>query len=246
MAALVVYRRVSDETQRDNTSLDNQMERIQAYCKAHGHKIVGDYFDVETASGRRKRKGFQAALDYVYQGKADGIICMKLDRFARSTSEGLRVASELQANKKQLVIIDLNLDTATAIGQCIFTVLLAFAQLERETITERCVNGRKIKREKGLYSCGSPPYGWVAGVVNGEKMPIPEPTEQYWRNQIFAWYEEGYTCGKIKDKLNALGIPSKRVAKWQTCSVRQVLKRESFLIQWMKHREQVKEDARAS
>lgn len=222
MAKLISYARISSETQRENTSLEQQSLRIAAYCLSQGHEIVEQLEDVESASGKKKRPSFEKALAMVYAGQADGIICMKLDRFARSTVEGLRIAAELKKRGKQLVILDLNLDTSTAIGECVFTVLLAFAQLERQTITERCTTGASAKKSQGGYAGGHPPYGWKTE----SKCLVKDPFQQKWRSCIFEWYESGVSIHEIARRLNEKHqVPAKRGGKWDRNSIRQLLRR---------------------
>jgi site-specific DNA recombinase len=221
VASLVAYTRVSSDQQRENTSLEHQIKRIRGYCDAQEHILVAHYEDVETASGRRERKGFKEALELVYAGNADGIICMKLDRFARNTIEGLQTAAELKQHGKHLVILDLQLDTSTPVGQCIFTVLLAFAQLERDTIAERCNTGRINKRAKGEYYGGTPPYGWE--VLDGTL--VEQPLEQFWRQAIFEWRRNGMSYQRITDKLNDMAVPAKKGGYWDTRTVWQLVNR---------------------
>ncbi len=146
MAKLVAYARVSTDPQRENTSLSWQRERIEAYCKFAGHELVSFVEEVESASGKTRRPLLDAALKKAQSAEADGFICAKLDRLAPNTKQGLDIATDLRQGGKQLVIVDLNLDTSTPIGQCIYTVLLSFAQLERDTIVERIMAGKEKVR----------------------------------------------------------------------------------------------------
>lgn len=226
MARLVAYCRVSTDGQADNSSLENQRVRIEGYCVGANHSIVAHFEDVETASGKRVRPNFQAALDMVYSDRADGLVCMRLDRFARSTMEGLQVASALQKAGKQLAILDLNLDTSTPAGRCIFVVLLAFAELERETIAERCQTGRKATAEAGGFAYGRPPYGWrSAPTLDGKyKRLVPVPEEQAIRRLAAEWRNAGMSYQSIADELNLREIPSKTGKRWAGGSVHLVLK----------------------
>ncbi|MFM6267950.1 MAG: recombinase family protein, partial [Dolichospermum sp.] len=67
---LIGYVRVSSEGQADNTSLDNQQEKIQAYCTALNHELVGLYQDVQSGGKSENRKGLQAAIADMLDGKA--------------------------------------------------------------------------------------------------------------------------------------------------------------------------------
>lgn len=243
MSLLVAYTRISSETQQENTSLENQYRRIQAYCELTGHRILCHFEETATGADINKRPVFKEALNVVFNGAADGIICMRLDRFARSTYDGLDVLRQLDNAGKQLVVLDLNLDTSTGIGRCMMTVLLAFAQLERDTIHERTQTGQKAVWEAGGYAFGRPPYGWDVDRV--AKKLVINPTEQKVRALIFRWhYAEGMGPTAIARELNRHGIPAKSGGLWQMDVVRKMLSRGDNYIN--AHVMEFREDERAS
>src|SRR5215468_7667676 len=87
---LVGYARVSTEEQaRQGVSLEAQHERLVAYCTAHGYALVG--FESENgASGKinpARRPRLAKALECVQNGRADGILVLKLDRLSRRTRD---------------------------------------------------------------------------------------------------------------------------------------------------------------
>lgn len=226
---VVAYCRVSSETQRDNTSLEMQLERISAHCLARQYEVVGVFQDVESASGYVQRREFESALKLVRSSQADGLVCFKLDRFARNTIEGLSIARMLQAEGKHLVIMDLDLDTSTPMGRCVFAVLLAFAELERETIQGRTKAGRELKRSQGGYAGGRPPYGWI---VQGRDL-VEEPFQQCVRQRVIRWRSAGFSCATIATRLNFMGVPTASGKDhWQATTISQIAEKQKKLIDW--------------
>jgi site-specific DNA recombinase len=224
MSRLVAYCRVSTELQKDNTSLKDQQRRIAAYCEATGHTLVHLFEESESASGKF-RPQLTRALELVHSEEADGIIVLKLDRLARSTVEGLQIAAELKRQQKELVIVELHLDTSTAAGQCIFTVLLAFAELERNTIRERTAAGKESILRVNGYAHGRPPFGWTA--IN--KQLVPNVEEQRILRLIFQMRADGLGYKRIAAELNRKGIPAKsRGKKWGYSAVRLILTRTQY------------------
>lgn len=221
MSKLVAYCRVSSNGQQENTSLEYQMSKIKAYCELTGHTLAAEFHEVQSASGAKTRHFLREALELVLTGTADGIICMSLDRLARSTIEGLRIIAELERAGRQFVVLDLDLDTNTPIGRCVLTVLLSFAQLERDTIAERCRAGRKAIAEAGGYYAGRPPYGWNA--VDG-KLVINE-LELTVRRLILRWHASGMGGTAIARELNRHAIPAKNGGLWLPDVVRKILRR---------------------
>jgi site-specific DNA recombinase len=224
MALLVSYARVSSDSQRDNTSLEHQYKRIEAYCTSAGHEMIAHCWDTETATGKKQRPGFIQALMLVYAGQADGIICMKLDRFARNTLDGLQVVADLNRAQKQLVVLDLNLDTTTPMGKCVLSVLFSFAQLERDMINERTSAGRAAVIKSGGYAFGHPPYGWRA---EGKRLVI-DPFQQEIRALVFDLRAQGCTFKQIAEELNKRQVPAKRGGQWYKTTIRTMLTSERF------------------
>lgn len=229
---LVAYLRISTDGQRENSSLPVQYERIEKFCAFSGHEIVFCARDVETASGKRKRHGLELALNMLREGTADGLICLKLDRYARNVIEGLRIAQELKERGKQLILINENLDTSSPVGECIFTILLAFAQLEHATIKERITSGKEKVRRDGGYLEGRPPYGYMASKdERGKKMLVRHPEQYPWLVRIIRWRDLGWTYRRIADELNHLAIPTQSGGQWLLESVYSML-RHRKLAEW--------------
>ena len=95
--------------------------------------------------GRRKR--LSAALEFVREG--DALIVTRLCRLARSTSHLLQIVDALQSKGATLQILDLSIDTGTATGKLMLTMIGAIGQFEREMMLERQREGiAKAKAEK--------------------------------------------------------------------------------------------------
>jgi DNA invertase Pin-like site-specific DNA recombinase len=108
----------------------------------------------EKVSGRDKdhRQQFQKLLETVKEG--DTIVVTKLDRFARSTKDALSTIELL--NEKGVFLIVLNMggqtvDTSTAIGKLMVTVLAGIAEFEADMIKERQLEGIELAKQRGVY-----------------------------------------------------------------------------------------------
>ena len=84
-----IYMRVSTEDQaREGFSLPEQKERLEAYCKFNGYKIVEYYTDAGiSAKTGNHRPEYDRMLEDGKQGKINMIIALKLDRITRSTRD---------------------------------------------------------------------------------------------------------------------------------------------------------------
>src|SRR5271169_2520984 len=105
MNEYVGYIRVSTEEQsREGVSLDMQRSKIRAYCELNDLALVDVIEDAGiSAKNITGRPGMQRALDMVFTGQADGLICWKLDRCFRSTADALLTSDKLNRLGKDLI-----------------------------------------------------------------------------------------------------------------------------------------------
>ena len=89
----------------------------------------------EQVSSVITRDQLNAALEFAREG--DVLVVTKLDRLARSVADLMRIIQKLEEKEVGLRIINLGMDTQTATGKLMLTVLGAVAQFEREMMLER-------------------------------------------------------------------------------------------------------------
>ena len=80
-----------------------------------------------------------------------------MDRFCRNVREGLSIIDNLMSKGVKVHILNLGIIDNTPIGRLLYTVLLAFAEFERNMIVERTQSGRELARQKDGYREGRPP-----------------------------------------------------------------------------------------
>jgi DNA invertase Pin-like site-specific DNA recombinase len=103
----------------------------------------------EQVSSVSKREQLEAALDFVREG--DTLVITKLDRLARSTQHLLELAGRVKRKGAHLQIINLQLDTSSATGKLMFTMIGAIAEFEREMMLERQREGIAKAKREGKY-----------------------------------------------------------------------------------------------
>lgn len=142
------YTRISSLTQDGNTSLAGQEKEIlERYPDA---EIIS-----EIHSGATKREKFEVLIENMQPG--DLLCCTKLDRFCRTTKEGLQFVDVLLAKGCSIHILNMGLIENTAMGRLLVTQLLAFAEFERAQIVERTQEGRERARKQEGYKDGRKP-----------------------------------------------------------------------------------------
>lgn len=150
MAKRKGYGRVSSKGQEINgNSLEDQKNKlIEAGCAEED--IV---LEVYTGT-KMDRPKFGKLIEELEAG--DTLVVCKLDRFARTVREGLEVVEELKNRGVKVHILNMGLIEDTPMGNLILTVMLAFAQFERDTIVERTQAGKAVAREREDYTEGRP------------------------------------------------------------------------------------------
>lgn len=141
------YTRVSTKGQLDGNSIEEQTNAIKnLYSDA---EII-----VESYSGAKERPLFNQILEKAQQD--DYVIVTKLDRFCRSTKEGLEYIDRLINKGVKIHILNMGLIENTPMGRLIVTNLLAFAEFERAMIIERTQGGKAISKQKADFKEGRP------------------------------------------------------------------------------------------
>jgi len=141
------YVRVSSKSQVDGNSIEEQTNKIlEQYSDA---EIITEIF-----SGAKERIIFSDIVGKLANG--DTLIVTKLDRFCRTTKEGLQYIDQLMNKGVKIHILNMGLIDSTAIGRLIVTNLLAFAEFERAMIVERTQNGKAIAKTKDGFREGRP------------------------------------------------------------------------------------------
>lgn len=219
---VVGYARVSTENQLENYSIEEQTDRLKAYCAAKGWFLRKLYVDGGFSGGNTNRPALQQMLTAIRQGGVDAVVVYKLDRLSRSQKDTLTlIEDELIAHGTDFVSIIENFDTSTPFGRAMIGILSVFAQLEKDQITERFTMGRIGRSKAGYYHGGSHPptgYDYKDGllVVNEyEAMQIRE---------IFSRFISGKSVNSISRYLSG-----RYTTKWTPAKVLAVLKNTVYI-----------------
>ena len=88
-------------------------------------------------------------MDAVRKRQVDMVLVWRFDRFARSAKHLVLALEELRRLGVGFVSYQENVDTNSALGQAIFTIIAAMAELERNIIVERVKAGLNRARAEG-------------------------------------------------------------------------------------------------
>jgi len=133
-----------------------QIRDLRSYCAARGFDLVGEYIDVGQSGAKDSRPELNKLMDDARKRQFDAIVVWRFDRFARSTKHLLLALEEFRSLGIQFISYQENIDTSSPLGQALFTIVSAVAQLERDLIREGVsagirnarANGKKLGRPK--------------------------------------------------------------------------------------------------
>ena len=156
------YGRVSSRgQQRDGNSLEDQKKKLMdAGCAEED--IVLEAFTGATM----ERPMFTELIDSLEPG--DTLVVTKLDRFARTAADGVKMIKELMARGVNVHVLNMGLIEDTPTGRLILNIMLAFAEFEKDNIVERLADGKvEAKAKNPAYKEGR------------KELEIPESFERY-------------------------------------------------------------------
>lgn len=141
---IIGYARVSTTDQKLHVQSD---QLTAAGCE----KLFSD----QLSGADIERPGLTQMLDFVREG--DTVIVTKTDRIARSARDALDIADQLRRKNVGFKLLDLgDVDINSDMGRMIYTVMSAFAEMERNRIRQRQREGIEKAREQGKH-LGRPP-----------------------------------------------------------------------------------------
>lgn len=130
---------------RVSTLEQNEARQLEALKD----KGIEKYF-IEKVSGKNlNRPKLNEMLDFVREG--DEIYILDFSRISRSVKDLLDILDRLEVKGVRLVSLKEALDTSTATGKLMLTMLGAINEFERNNLLERQAEGIAIAKAKGKY-----------------------------------------------------------------------------------------------
>lgn len=124
--------------------------QLQALEKEGCQKIYSDKF----TGTKTDRPQFTNLLQELKKG--DTLVVTKLDRFARTTADGINTIKDLFERGIKVHVLNMGLIEDTPTGRLILSVMLAFAEFERDMIVERTQEGKAFAKQRDDFREGRP------------------------------------------------------------------------------------------
>jgi len=208
------------EQSTKGVSLADQTARIRAHAFARGIELSEVIVDAGCSAKDLNRPGVQRLLAMIRRGEVASVTILKLDRITRSTRDLAQLLDLVKKHGVALISVGESLDTETAAGRMVVSMLGVVAQWERETIGERTAGAMAHMRKQKAF-CGGKraPYGFR----NQDGVIVPDAVEQAVLADIHHARAQGTSLRGIVESLNERGIVSPGGGRWHLSGLVSVL-----------------------
>lgn len=219
MKAISYVRVSTDDQAKNGVSLENQAERIRAYCRYKGIDLIAEIEDAGISGGVNKaREGFIELLNRVEQGGIDVIVLYSLERLSRDMLTLLALERLLSEHDVELHTVDGQVDTSTPDGFMAFAMKAFLGEMERRQVKYRTKKAMEHKKGHG-HVVGAVPYGFRR---EGNDL-VMDITEQSVVRTVNAMYREGRRLVDIVSHLNDQGITTREGRPWIPTQVKRLI-----------------------
>tara|TARA_Y100000034_G_C6825337_1_gene372065 strand:- start:398 stop:985 length:588 start_codon:yes stop_codon:yes gene_type:complete len=145
MKKVAIYCRVSTEDQ----SIEHQKQTLLEYAEARNFEVIADYADIGVSGAKETRPDLDRLMEDARKRKFEMVLVWKFDRFARSSKLLALALDEFRSLGIEFVSFTENIDTSSPLGQAMFSIISAMAQLERDLTAERIKSGMDHAKRRG-------------------------------------------------------------------------------------------------
>jgi DNA invertase Pin-like site-specific DNA recombinase len=174
---VALYARVSTVGQDPEV----QLVALRAHAAQRGWQVVEEFVDRGVSGAKERRPALDRLMKAAWTGRFQVVLVWRFDRFARSVKHLVTALETFRSLHVAFVSLQEQLDTVTPIGQAMFTIIGAMAQLERDIIRERVKAGLERARARGIR-LGRP------------RVPVAAP-------ELVNLREQGLSIGEIARRL---------------------------------------------
>ncbi|MEU3297319.1 recombinase family protein [Streptomyces longwoodensis] len=193
----------------DSTSIATQEADGRDWCRLRGWDVVAVTYDVGVSGATRPedRPGFSVILNNL--PFVDVVVGRSLDRFSRSTSHFASLVETLDKGGATIADVNGQVDLTSPYGRFVTTIMVAFAEMEREVIKSRILRSRAELRRAGRWLGGAAPYGYriVPDGTGGKRLEVDETSAAVLR-KVITRVISGVTLSQEVDRLNREGVLS--------------------------------------
>lgn len=219
-----VYVRQSVD-KRDSISIESQIDACLREIGNHSYRI---YADKGFSGKNTNRPQFKKLMEDITSGEISCVYVYKIDRISRAILDFGKIMEIFEKYGIEFISHTEKFDTSTPMGKAMLSIIMVFAQLERETIQQRITDNYYSRGEKGFYLGGYAPFGYTKTelIKEGKRTACYKKSEKEAGIvcEIYTAYGSmGKSMNTIACDLNKKKIPTRRNGKWSQSGVSRIL-----------------------
>jgi site-specific DNA recombinase len=227
---IAIYARQSVD-KKDSISIEGQI----GFCmKEISHENYKVYTDRGYSGSNTNRPAFEEMIRDIETGSIEKVVVYKLDRISRSLLDFAHIIECFDKYKVEFISQTEKFDTSTSMGRAMLSIVMVFAQLERETIQQRVKDNYYQRGKAGLYLGGAAPFGFnkAETIFNGKKtyMFYEDKEKSGLVRQIFSMYaDESKSLGDIARYLNNKKLKTNMGHNWAAATVGRLIRNPVYV-----------------
>ena len=234
MKTAAIYTRVSSGQQKDNKTIESQVEALVHVARERRYMLPEEYIfrDEGYSGGLLVRPGLERIRDLSSGGQIQVLLVYSPDRLSRNYAYQVILMDELRANGTEVWFINSpKADTPEE------ALLLQFqgmiAEYERALIKERSRRGKRHKARSGIINVlsGAPfGYDYIKKTAMADARYQVNAREAGVVQSIYRLYtEEMKSIGEITRALNRDNIPTRKgISRWERSTVWGILRNPAY------------------
>lgn len=225
MRRTAIYVRQSVE-RPDSVSLETQ----ETLCRSElpPDAVVTVYRDSGYSGKNTERPALQTLMQDICADEIGAVLVYKLDRISRNLADFTQLLRIFEKHHVEFRSHSEHFETASPLGQAMQSLLMVFAQLERETISGRVRDAAFSRAKQGLYTGGSPPAGFqrIPAMIGGmhTQMLAPDVNAPLIADGFSAYLSAEGSLSAVSRYWNDAGFRTRRGGLWQPQTVCRVLR----------------------
>lgn len=230
MRTTAIYVRQSVE-RPDSVSLETQ----EALCRSElPPDIPVTVFSDRGYSGKDTgRPALQSLMQAVRADEIGTVLVYKLDRISRNLADFTQLLRVFEAHRVEFRSHTERFETASPLGQAMQSLLMVFAQLERETISGRVRDAAFARAKQGFDTGGPPPAGFrrIPVTIGGThtQMLVPDETAPLVAEGFSVYLAAEGSLTAVSRRWNDAGFHTRRGGAWLPHTVCRVLRNPVYV-----------------
>lgn len=205
-----------------SVSIAAQHQTLQRWAEVHDRPITLYTDDGYSGSKAIERPAFERMLAGVAAGEHDTVVVKSIDRLGRRLRGFIDLADQVR-----IVTVEGGIDTGTATGRMMLSLLSTFAEFEAAQIGQRQAVSQAYRREQGR-AVGLPPFGYTHAVVDGISVRVVAEAEARVVVDIIESVFAGSSLRSIADRLNSAGTLTRRGLPWSAATIGQLIANPAY------------------